>query len=322
LVEGDSSWGEADAPLSRRAFLKGASALALLAALPFELVRAVGTRAAAAAEPHYFFDAHQYATIDAVCRRLIPGPTDDPTEPDPGALEANVIAYIDLFLGAFNVPAPAGPRIWGEGPFSGRAGPPPWPFAGSPPNPYPDDFARTSPLSAVEVLSWRTLLEGTRDNHGKQIPERAWADVAAGGHYVGLQEQYVTGVADLDAAASQMFPAFSDFVSLPAPLQDAVIGRPDITAGFASVVFQHTAEGMYGAPEYGGNKDLVGWKYINFPGDTQPRGWTPAEMLEPDPSPPITLGQLKKFDVTSLFQHLAAGSRRSSSAPWRGRRGL
>src|SRR5437660_9461522 len=162
------------AAVSRRSFLKGLSALGVLAALPAELVQAVGTRAADAAEPHYFFDAHQYATVQALSRRLIPGPTDDPTEPDPGALEANVIAYIDLFLGAFN----AGDRIWGDGPFSGRA-PAPWPFGTPQPAGYPnDDFAATSPLSAVEELSWRTLLEGT-----KGLPERKWADVAAGGHY-------------------------------------------------------------------------------------------------------------------------------------------
>ena len=309
------------AGVSRRSFLKGLSALGVLAALPAELVQAVGMRAASAAEPHYFFDAHQYATIQALCRRLIPGPQDDPTEPDPGALEANAIAYIDLFLGAFNIPAPTGPRIWGEGPFSGRAGPPPWPFATPQPAPYPDDFARTAPLSATDVLSWRTLIEGTRDAHGKPIPERAWADAAAGGQYVGLQEQYVTGVQGLDDAATQMFPVAADFASLTGPQQDLVIARPDITAGFAALVFQHTAEGMYGAPEYGGNRDLVGWKYIGFPGDTQPRGWTAAEMLAPDPSPPITSAQLKKFDLQAAFRGLA-GNPRSASVPWKGRYGF
>src|SRR5438309_1938541 len=122
------------AGVSRRSFLRGLSALGVLAALPAELVQAVGTRAASAAEPHYFFDAHQYATVQALCRRLIPGPQDDPTEPDPGALEANAVAYIDLFLGAFN----AGDRIWGDGPFSGRA-PAPWPFGTPQPGRCPTD---------------------------------------------------------------------------------------------------------------------------------------------------------------------------------------
>jgi hypothetical protein len=309
--------------LSRRSFLRGAGVLGVLAVLPAELVRQVVTHSAEAAEPHYFLDAHQYATVQALCRRLIPGPTDDPTEPDPGALEANVIAYIDLFLGAFNVPAPLGPRIWGEGPFSGRAGPPPWPFAGTTsPTPYPDDFARTSPLSAVEVLSWRTLLEGTRDANGKAIPERKWADVAAGGQYIGLQQQYVQGVKDLDAAAAQMFPTAKDFVSLNPVQQDILIARPDITTGFPSVVFQHAAEGMYGAPEYGGNKDLVGWKYIKFPGDAQPRGYTAAEMLAPDTSPPISAAQLKAFDLQAAFAKLALGAPREAKTPWKGSRGF
>ena len=301
--------------LSRRSFLKSAGALGVLSVLPAALVRDVVGRTAEAAEPHYFLDAHQYATVQALCRRLIPGPQDDPTEPDPGALEANVIAYIDLFLGAFNIPAPVGPRIWGDGPFSGRAGPPPWPFGTPEPSPYPDDFARTSPLSAVEVLSWRTLLEGT-----KGLPERKWADVAAGGHYVGLQEQYTQGVKDLDTAASQMFPPAKDFVSLTPQQQDVLIARPDITAGFPSLVFQHAAEGMYGAPEYGGNKDLVGWKYIKFPGDAQPRGYTAEEMLAPDTGAPISATQLKGFDLQQAFARLATGAARAAKTPWKGSR--
>jgi len=299
--------------LDRRTFLKGAGALGVLAVLPAQLVRDVVTHTADAAEPHYFLDPHQYATVDALCRRLIPGPQDDPTEQDPGAREANVTAYIDLFLGAFN----AGDRIWGEGPFSGRAGPPPWPFGGTPPTPYPNDFARTAPLSATDELSWRTLLEGT-----KGLPERKWADVAAGGHYVGLQDQYVQGVKDLDDAASQMFPPSKDFVSLSGPQQDILIARPDITVGFPSLVFQHAAEGMYGAPEYGGNKDLVGWKYIKFPGDAQPRGYTAEEMIAPDSGAPISATTLKPFDLEQLFAHLAVGEPRAARTPWKGRRGF
>jgi hypothetical protein len=38
---------------------------------------------------------------------------------------------------------------------------------------------------------------------------------------------------------------------------------------------------MYGPPEYGGNRDLAGWRSIGFEGDVQPRGWTDAEVSEP-----------------------------------------
>ena len=38
---------------------------------------------------------------------------------------------------------------------------------------------------------------------------------------------------------------------------------------------------MYGAPEYGGNRDLVGWRSIGFEGDVQPRGYTDDEVSLP-----------------------------------------
>ena len=55
---------------------------------------------------------------------------------------------------------------------------------------------------------------------------------------------------------------------------------------FTSLLFEHTIEGLYAAPEYGGNRGLAGWKDIGFPGDVQPRGY-PADEVErsdgPDP---------------------------------------
>ncbi|HZU74983.1 MAG TPA: gluconate 2-dehydrogenase subunit 3 family protein [Acidimicrobiales bacterium] len=306
--------------ITRRRFMAGMGA-AVLSALPVGLVDAVTGRRAEAAEAHYFFDAHQYATVDALCRRLIPGPEDDPTEPDPGAGEANVVAYVDLLLGAFNLPAPLGPRIWGAGPFSGRAGPPPWPFdEPGPRGVYGDDFARSAPLSASQVLSWRTLLEGTRG-----LPERRWADVAAqaGGaaRFVGLQETYVNGVVQLDQAAAQMFPPAKSFVELSGPEQDLVINRPDLLAGFVATAFQNACEGMYGAPEYGGNRNRVGWTYIGFPGDSQPRGYTAADMLAPDTGPPITAAAVDLTRLRSAARALG-GVPRSAVRPWIGGRGL
>jgi hypothetical protein len=38
---------------------------------------------------------------------------------------------------------------------------------------------------------------------------------------------------------------------------------------------------MYGAPEYGGNRGLIGWISIGFAGDVQPRGYSDAEVSEP-----------------------------------------
>jgi hypothetical protein len=38
---------------------------------------------------------------------------------------------------------------------------------------------------------------------------------------------------------------------------------------------------MYGAPEYGGNRDGIGWAYIAYEGDVQPRGYSDDEVSQP-----------------------------------------
>ena len=85
---------------------------------------------------------------------------------------------------------------------------------------------------------------------------------------VGLQKQYVRGLAELG----------TDFPALSAEEQDM---RLHEHADFAQLVYEHACEGMYGAPEYGGNEGLVGWSYIGYLGDVQPRGFTDEEVSGP-----------------------------------------
>ena len=165
-----------------------------------------------------------------------------PTDQDPGATEAGVADYIDTFLGAFSFDPP---RIWAGGPFSGRRG-----GEGS--------FGEFVPLSPLDELAWRTRIEGSLGR-----PEREF-----NGPVKGLQEVYREGLARLGP----------DFTTLGPEEQDARLrADPD----FVTVLYEHACEGMYGAPEYGGNRDLVGWRYIGFEGDSQPAGWTDAEVSGP-----------------------------------------
>jgi hypothetical protein len=50
---------------------------------------------------------------------------------------------------------------------------------------------------------------------------------------------------------------------------------------FLELLHGHCCEGMYGAPEYGGNRDGVGWAYLGRDGDVQPRGYSDAEVAGP-----------------------------------------
>jgi hypothetical protein len=165
-----------------------------------------------------------------------------PTDDDPGATEAAVADYIDTLLGAFSFDPP---RIWAGGPFSGRHGG----------EPSFDRFLRLTPL---EELAWRTRLEGSRGR-----PEREF-----NGPVVGWQERYRQGLAALG----------SDFAAAGPEEQERRLRE---TATFTALLYEHACEGMYGAPEYGGNRDLVGWRNIDYAGDVQPRGYTDAEVSGP-----------------------------------------
>ena len=85
---------------------------------------------------------------------------------------------------------------------------------------------------------------------------------------VGLQQRYREGLALLGADFCEVAPAEQD-----QRLRD----HSELT----DLMYQHACEGMYGAPEYGGNRDGAGWAAIGFDGDVQPRGWTDAEVSGP-----------------------------------------
>ena len=81
------------------------------------------------------------------------------------------------------------------------------------------------------------------------------------------------------------------FAALPGPTRDVVLrGSSDpAVSALLDVVVVQTLEFMYGAPEYGGNADLVGWRITSYEGDTQPRGFTRDEVENPEVDPPSAL---------------------------------
>lgn len=192
-----------------------------------------------------FFDSHQYETVRALTGFVIP------EDEDPGAVAARVVDYIDFLLAAFKT---SPPRIYAAGPFSGRHG-------------GENGFSVYLPLSRVKEIAWRNHIEGSRG-----IPEREF-----NGPVVGLQEIYTRGIEELDRLSQRYFLA--DFKDLTSG-QEHVWNR--LGLAFRNTVFEHTVEGMYAAPEYGGNADLAGWAYIRYEGDRQPIGYTRRQMEEPD----------------------------------------
>ena len=162
-----------------------------------------------------------------------------PSGAHPGGAALGVADYVDRLLGAFTFDPPL---IFAGGPFSGRAG-----GAAS--------FADFLPLTRHEELAWRTRIEGSLGRAEREFngPVRGW------------QEIYREGITALGA----------DFTGVDGEEQDR---RLAAQRELRRLLFEHACEGAYGPPEYGGNRDLEGWSAIQFPGDSQPRGYTDDEV--------------------------------------------
>jgi gluconate 2-dehydrogenase gamma chain len=203
-------------------------------------------------EPPRFFSSHQAAVVEDATARIAPGPWDDPAEAGhPGAREAGVTGYIDAMLGTLAVLEAAGD--------SGGAAPAPVIFAGGPWSnrhaPGRDLMATFIAPDPVSRIAWRTRLAD-------------W------------QRQYTSGIATLDKLAG------GDFTKATPAEQDAILARAEVST-FLSLLFEHTIEGMYANPEYGGNHGLAGWKDISYPGDSQPLGYPGAEVERSDGRDPV-----------------------------------
>ena len=135
-------------------------------------------------------------------------------------------------------------------------------------------FADFLPLDRYETQAWRVRIEGSR---GRRRFER-------NGKVEGHQRTYRRGLAALEESVPG---GFSRPLRRPATSRCAT-SNPAVAA-VVDLLVTHTLEFMYGAPEYGGNRDLLGWTTTDFDGDVQPRGWTREQVENPEPSPPLDL---------------------------------
>jgi hypothetical protein len=236
--------------LSRRAFLwllgAGGAGIGLgLSACRTWLGRSPGSSAVAR-----FFRADERRALEALAAALIP---EDETV---GALGAGAVEYIDRFLAAFDAPVP---DLFRGGPFSDRN---PYPDAhtGAPSSRFPrNGFADVIPPTRLQALAYRALLDGP-----DAVPGSYAALLPPGG----LRALYRDGIAQLEARASgaESFAALDEGARLAA--FDAA------PRAFQEAVLAHLAEGMFCAPEYGGNPGGIAWRDYHWGGDSQPLGYT------------------------------------------------
>jgi gluconate 2-dehydrogenase gamma chain len=88
---------------------------------------------------------------------------------------------------------------------------------------------------------------------------------------------YSGGLSAVDAYANSAYGA--PFTALPPDKQDAVLadvesdkatGFTPSSSAFFMAIHEHTLQGMFGDPVYGGNKNFAGWDLVGYPGVRMP----------------------------------------------------
>ncbi|MBY0276609.1 gluconate 2-dehydrogenase subunit 3 family protein [Candidatus Binatia bacterium] len=207
------------------------------------------------AQAAHFFTADERATFDQLAAAIVP---EDQTV---GALGTDAVEYIDRFLAAFDASVPT---LYRSGPFSGRT-PYPDPATGDPGDDYPHDaFLEILPPTRMQELAFRIELLGSGSVPNGDVNDGIVPPTP------GLQALYRDAVPALNAFAASRGAA--DFASLDDDGKLAAFAAAD--ARFQDAFLQNLAEGMFCAPEYGGNRDGVGWRDYSYDGDSQPLGHT------------------------------------------------
>lgn len=133
--------------------------------------------------------------------------------------------------------------------------------------PYRSQFARFQRLSRIKRIGW-----------SREVRK--------------LRRLYAAGLSELNQMSG------GDFALVPAPVQDAILTKLDDSgSAFFGALYNHTLEGVYSHPVYGGNRDYRAWRAFGYAGDVHgvrfphigsPEapwnvygGYAPQEMIKP-----------------------------------------
>jgi gluconate 2-dehydrogenase gamma chain len=109
---------------------------------------------------------------------------------------------------------------------------------------------------------------GAKEAGATRYIDRALADALSAS-----RDAYRSGLAALDRYArssrgkgfAELLPADQDSVLIDVET-GAATGFAGSSAAFFAMVLNHTHQGTFGDPFYGGNRDFVGWDLIGYPG--------------------------------------------------------
>lgn len=195
-----------------------------------------------------FFTPEEALTVEALTATILPGTPDDP-----GAREAGVVFYID---GLLSYDRGFGTRTYYRPPFAMA-------YEGSAPPTFrhlTNEDILWIPKEMMSRFGWQSILTPREFYRMGIMAVNSHASTRHGGRYADLSEQQQEEIMTA-LAADEMDP----------------IGGLD-SSQFFTMLRNHTIEGMFCDPIYRGNRDLVGWQLIGFPGAQ--RAYTPVDMKD------------------------------------------
>lgn len=137
-------------------------------------------------------------------------------------------------------------------------------------------FFTNAEAETVEAVCERIFPSGDGKPGARDIRVITFIDRTTAEEDDALRRCYRDGVKALDNLCGELYG--QDFVGLSPDQQDSVLERIDVSAEeghtrtndqlstFFALVWEHTIQGLFCDPGYGGNHDALGWKLVGFPG--------------------------------------------------------
>ena len=130
----------------------------------------------------------------------------------------------------------------------------------------------------LEAIVARLIPSDALGPGAKEARAAHYIDRALGGALATSRPAYTSGLAALDRYAR--ISRGKPFIELSATDQDSVLidveagsatgtegaGFTGSSAQFFAMVLNHTRQGTFGDPYYGGNANFIGWDLVNYPG--------------------------------------------------------
>ncbi len=263
-------------------------------------------------EAYTFFTEEEVRSLEAMVARIIPGDDDDP-----GAVQAGVPVYIDRKLDMFEAFAEPTYR---HGPFAEGYEDGEEPSEDPDSVPVPEDqlyrYGQQAELIPQEL--YRLGLAGV-DRLAQTRSGVLFADLDAGQQdellmvLDGVQQRSEGGGsgsgADPETDAGEDTGGSGPSESEMDQAED-LFGEAD-PGSFFNTVRIDTIEGMFSDPAYGGNRNLVGWTLIGWPGAQ--RSYSPHEMMHGTDKQPTSMEGL-----TPMNPDRAGGGREALEQPREG----